>query len=740
MQVQGTIARIRFRNDENGYTVLTLSTEDGDLTCVGSFLRIQEGESWHFQGELNYHAKYGEQLQVEKAEKKEPTTEAQLIHYLESDAVPFIGPKRAKRLVKKYGTDVLDQMLENPKVLRSIPGIGEKKAEAIRNALLEARLSQETMIYLQSLEIGPKTAAAIYRAYGQQTKALLEENPYRLVSDVPGIGFLTSDRIALRIGIAEDSPFRIKAALIYLFESSMNNDGACYLFQEEIDRGLERLLGMIPHGMSDALFDLRIEGKLTFDEENRRWYLAWVQQLENQIARTVYELSHREIPALSVDEEKIQRNLGFELSEAQRDAVLEAAKNPVMILTGGPGTGKTTIVKAILKVFDENGITTELAAPTGRAAKRMEQSTGHAAVTIHRLLGYRGGDDLDARPSRNEENPLECEALIIDEASMLDLLLMGHLCRALPTTCRLIFVGDVDQLPSVGPGNVLRDLIDSELIATKKLNRIYRQSEQSLIVTNAHRIHHGMEPVLNDPNADFFFLGSNTIRDTADLVEELVCSRLPAHYGLDPMEDIRVLSVMKRGECGVEILNRRLQQALNPPSPEKSELEVGQRLLREGDEVMQIRNDYQLEWRQFLPEKMMLSGEGVYNGDFGRIQKIDREEGTLTVDFDGKTVEYLPEKFSELSHSYAITVHKSQGSEFPCIVFPIVPGVPMLLTRNILYTGITRAKKLCVLVGSRQVLQHMVENNQMAARNSSLNEALLRVDHLMHTLFDSNPL
>ena len=416
--------------------------------------------------------------------------------------------------------------------------------------------------------------------------------------------------------------------------------------------------------------------------------------------------------------------------DLQKAAIAQAARERVVVITGGPGTGKTTIVRAILELFDQNGLVSALAAPTGRAAKRLEQSTDREALTVHRLLGYRGGEETSG-PSRNAENPLEADAVIVDELSMVDLPLMAHLTDALKDSARLVLVGDADQLPSVGAGNVLHDLIASGVIATVRLEHIYRQSEQSGIVRNAHRVRHGEMPVANETGGDFFFLPTKNVRDAADLIEDLVTRRLPDYYGLSPFQDIQVLSAMKRGECGVISLNARLQRALNPPREAKREWDVGDRHFREGDAVMQVKNDYDLAWTTATEEK----GEGVYNGDFGVLSAIDEQGASFEVDFEGRRTRYEPKQFHELDLSYAITIHKSQGSEFPCVVIAVVPGAPMLLTRNILYTAMTRARNLCLCVGDRQTLKRMVENNHIRRRNSSLDERLNQALALRQELF-----
>ena len=718
MQVKGTVSKIRYRNEESGWTVCVLSTPDGDLPCVGTFFALSEGEDVAFEGDLVYHPKYGEQLSVRKFQKIEPTTTEQLERYLASVAIPHIGPKRAHQLVEEYGTNVLTILREEPSILLQLRGIGPVKAAEIQEALIAQEASQQTMLYLQGLGIGPRTAQEIYRVYGQDAKEQIEKDPYALVDQVEGIGFLTADAIAQKTGVQKDSLQRTKAGIAYLCERAALSDGACYLTDKELDRSLEKLLGEVPSSKEEACFDLILKQRLVRDTKTRRLYLRRLDTAEHDVAQRLVTLLEEPREPLSVDLEALQRAIGLTADAQQQAAIAEAAASPVLVITGGPGTGKTTIVRAVLELFDENHLATALAAPTGRAAKRLEQSTDREALTIHRLLGYRGGEETSL-PERNAENPLDADAVIVDEVSMVDLQLMAHLTSALSDTARLVLVGDTDQLPSVGAGNVLHDLIASGIIPTVRLEHIYRQSERSSIVQNAHRVRRGQAPVANEDAGDFFFLPTRNVRDAADLIEDLVTRRLPAYYGFSPFEDIQVLSAMKKGECGVITLNERLQRALNPPREGKNEMEVGDHLFREGDRVMQIKNDYELPWKLHGDE-----GEGVYNGDFGVLTAIDPDGDAMTVDYDGRLAHYEPKQFRELDLSYAITIHKSQGSEFPCVVVAIVPGAPMLLTRNILYTAMTRARNLCICVGDTATLQRMVENNYTRRRNASLDERL----------------
>lgn len=715
MQVEGVISRIRFRNDENGWSVFVLNTEDGPLTCVGTFFSLKEGEHWKLDGDLVFHPKYGNQFQVDKGERENPKTEDQLVQYMAA-TLPHVGKKTAHVLYDQYGEDVLDVMEEDPNAFEPIQGIGEKKAEDIRQALAKEKEGRETRIYLQSLDLGPKTSLAIYKHYGNRAQELIEQDPYQLVEDIPGIGFITADQLAAKLGIGKDSIFRTKAAIYYLFSQKMVKEGSSYLTDEDLINRVNRLLGQVPENTKDAVFQLVLDGKLIHKRDEGRTYLTWTYEQEYAIADKLYRMSQDQGEVLEVNEDWVREGLGIELNEDQAKAVRLSASRHVLIITGGPGTGKTTILRAILKIFQDNGLVTYLAAPTGRAAKKMEEVTGFEALTIHRMLGYRGGNNIDVLPTYNAENPLDCQAVIIDEAGMVDLNLMGHLTQALPQDCRLVMVGDSDQLESVGPGQVLQDLIKSQTLPVIQLQQIFRQSEASLIVTNAHRINQGWVPFYNVGGGDFFFLPADSPAGAADLVEDLVARRLPDHYGFHPLQDIQVLSPAKRGPAGVESLNRILQQSLNPRLMGTQEFESGDTNFRLGDKVMQVKNNYQLEWVDQEGNR----GQGVYNGDFGFISSIDPEAEEMTVDFDGRKVVYQADTARELEYAYAITVHKAQGSEFPCVVMPLVPGAPLLMTRNILYTGITRAEKICVLVGSLKILHRMVANSRPDSRQTSL--------------------
>ena len=727
MQVEGVVDRVRYHSRENGFTVFVLATEDGPLTCVGNFLDINPGEAYVLDGDLAIHPKFGAQFSVTSWTKKEPSTREQLVAYLSSGLFPHIGESRAQKLVDLYGEKTLETITDHPEALRKIRGIGKKRAEEIHQALLDQAANRASMIYLQSLDLGMKLASRILDKYGRNTEAIIRENPYRLAEDIEGVGFLTADKLARKLGVEEDSYFRTLAGLHYLFQTRMEEEGSSFWTGDRLEEELEKLLGLASSHLDEALEALEGQGRVhreggPIPGPEDRWYPDWAYLAEQVIAGRLAILMEEDREDLVIDKTKVEGAMGLRLSGLQEEAVDRSAREPILVITGGPGTGKTTILRAILEVFDQNGLTSDLAAPTGRAAKRMEESTGRTASTIHRLLGFKGSEEGGVIPEYDGDNPLPLDALIVDEASMIDLSLMATLVRALPDGARLVLVGDVDQLPSVGAGNVLHDLIRSQVIPTIKLDRIYRQSKESLIVSNAHRIHHGQLPEVNDKEGDFFFLPTPTDRDAADLVEDLVARRLPQAYDWDPLRDIQVLSAMKKGVCGVEELNRRLQAALNPQGARSDHVTSGRdRSFWPGDKVMQVKNNYNLLWT----DGGEVQGQGVYNGDFGFVEEVLPEGEGLVVDFEGRRVTYDLQTMGELDHAFAITIHKAQGSEFPCLVLPMVAGPPFFLTRNLLYTAITRARKLCILVGSRRIMESMIKNDRSDARQTSLDRAII---------------
>ncbi len=724
LTLEGIVKDIVFRNELNGYTVAKLDTEDGEATIVGNIPIINLGETLKVEGDWVYHPTYGEQLKITNVSLVVPSTLSGIEKYLSSGLIPYIGPKTAKKIVEKFGLDTLDIIQYNPERLKEIEGIGEKKMEKIVTAFREQAEIRDIMMFLQQYGITVNYAVRIYKKYGKDTISILTENPYKLSEDIYGIGFKKADKIAENMGISKTSPFRIQGGIRFVLNNYAAN-GHSYVPVEELTEKTSQLLEVEGELVLDAIRDLAIKGVvhiLTVGEEIRIYYTPY-HVAENNVAKKIVELSQAELKALDIDVDerisKIEEEEKIKFANKQTEAIKEAIKNGIVVITGGPGTGKTTIINAIIKIFQEEGLNVSLAAPTGRAAKRMTEATGVEAKTIHRLLEFSYMDEAMAF-GRDEDSPLETDLLIVDEASMVDILLMNSLLKAIVPGTRLILVGDVDQLPSVGAGNVLRDIINSGAVKVVKLDEIFRQAKESHIVVNAHRINKGQYPILNK-GKDFFFIKEEKPSEIVNIILELCKKRLPSYYGVDPVKDIQVLTPMKKGDVGLNSLNRHLQQVLNPKAPYKKEKQIGEEIFRVGDKVMQIKNNYSIEWELIEDGVVVERGEGVFNGDLGTIIDIDEEDRIMKVLFDeGKEVEYTFDQLDELKLSYAITIHKSQGSEFPIVVIPIYWGPPMLLTRNLLYTAITRAKKLVVLVGDEKYLKRMIGNNRIDKRYSSL--------------------
>lgn len=724
LTLEGIVKDIVFRNELNGYTVAKLDTEDGEATIVGNIPIINLGETLKVEGDWVYHPTYGEQLKITNVSLVVPSTLSGIEKYLSSGLIPYIGPKTAKKIVEKFGLDTLDIIQYNPERLKEIEGIGEKKMEKIVTAFREQAEIRDIMMFLQQYGITVNYAVRIYKKYGKDTISILTENPYKLSEDIYGIGFKKADKIAENMGISKTSPFRIQGGIRFVLNNYAAN-GHSYVPVEELTEKTSQLLEVEGELVLDAIRDLAIKGVvhiLTVGEEIRIYYTPY-HVAENNVAKKIVELSQAELKALDIDVDerisKIEEEEKIKFANKQTEAIKEAIKNGIVVITGGPGTGKTTIINAIIKIFQEKGLNVSLAAPTGRAAKRMTEATGVEAKTIHRLLEFSYMDEAMAF-GRDEDSPLETDLLIVDEASMVDILLMNSLLKAIVPGTRLILVGDVDQLPSVGAGNVLRDIINSGAVKVVKLDEIFRQAKESHIVVNAHRINKGQYPILNK-GKDFFFIKEEKPSEIVNIILELCKKRLPSYYGVDPVKDIQVLTPMKKGDVGLNSLNRHLQQVLNPKAPYKKEKQIGEEIFRVGDKVMQIKNNYSIEWELIEDGVVVERGEGVFNGDLGTIIDIDEEDRIMKVLFDeGKEVEYTFDQLDELKLSYAITIHKSQGSEFPIVVIPIYWGPPMLLTRNLLYTAITRAKKLVVLVGDEKYLKRMIGNNRIDKRYSSL--------------------
>lgn len=725
--VSGYIDHIIFRNEDNGYTVLSLVKENEEITCVGNFQYISQGEMIEASGHYVNHPTYGEQFQVEAFEIKAPEDSLAMERYLGSGAIKGIGPALAARIVRKFGNDTIRIVEEEPERLAEVKGISEKKAREIAAQVVEKADMRQAMMFLQKYGISLNLGAKIYQKYGQKLFGILQENPYRLAEDIEGVGFKIADEIAARIGIHTDSDYRIRSGLLYTLLQAVG-EGHVYLPKEQLLSRAEEILGVDAEYMEKHLMDLAIERKVVIkkQEEQQLVYGSQYYYLELNTARMLNELNVRcpENPVLvEKNISRIEQTEGIVLDEMQKEAVRQAAGNGLFILTGGPGTGKTTTINTIIRFFEAEGLTIALAAPTGRAAKRMTETTGHEAQTIHRLLELSGmgQEEQGVHFERNEQNPLESDVIIIDEMSMVDIHLIHSLLSAIVVGTRLILVGDVDQLPSVGPGNVLRDIIHSHAFPVVELNKIFRQASQSDIVVNAHKINAGQEVVLDNKSRDFFFLKRYNADIIVRVLIALIQEKLPPYVQAEPTE-IQVLTPMRKGLLGVERLNQILQHYLNPPSPEKKEKETSGGLFRQGDKVMQVKNNYQLEWeirgKYGIPVD---EGVGVFNGDVGIVREINEFAEMVTVEFEeSKFVEYSFKQLDELELAYAVTIHKSQGSEYPAVVIPLLNGPRMLMNRNLLYTAVTRARKCVTVVGSEETFQAMIRNERQQRRYSSL--------------------
>lgn len=730
-KITGYIDHIIFRNEENGYTVFQFHNENGEVTCVGKFPYIGDGEFLELEGEYVMHPSYGLQLQVTGHKVKEPEDRESIERYLGSGAVKGIGPALAGKIVAKFGEDTFRIMEEEPERLAEIKGISERKAREICVQVEEKKDLRQAMIYLQKYGISINLAVKIYQKYGLGIYSILEENPYRLADDIEGVGFKTADEIAFRIGIHTDSDFRIQSGIFYTLLQSVQ-EGHVYLEEKVLSAKAAQLLEVEITDIEKYLMDLAMEKKVVLkqDEEQVRVYPAKYYYMEMNTARMLKELNIRyeeDDSLIRKRIEKLEKQNESTLDERQREAVAEAVKNGIFILTGGPGTGKTTTINAMIRYFLSEGMDIRLAAPTGRAAKRMTETTGYEAQTIHRLLEVSGNPEETGKGGfgRNQENPLETDVVIIDEMSMVDLPLMHALLSAVIPGTRLILVGDINQLPSVGPGKVLKDLIDSEVFPVMMLTRIFRQAQESDIVVNAHRINAGLEVRLDNKSRDFFFLKRQDADVIISVILTLIQKKLPRYVDAK-MTDIQVLAPMKKGLLGVERLNRILQQYLNPPFPKKQEKEYGEKIFRVGDKVMQTKNNYQLEWEIATKYGLVVDkGIGVFNGDIGIVTAIHTYDETVEVEFDEKRkVKYPFKLLDELELAYAVTIHKSQGSEYPAVIIPLLSGPKQLYCRNLLYTAVTRAKKCVTLVGSDTVFQEMIRNVEEQKRNTSLSERI----------------
>ena len=721
----GYVDRIIYRKPENGYTVLSLVCKEEEITCTGVFSAIAEGENIEVTGEYTDHPTYGRQFKVESFEERAPEDEEAIERYLGSGAIRGIGVALAARIVRRFKDDTFRIIEEEPERLAEIKGISERKAMEIAHQVNEKRDLRQAMIFLQQYGITMNLAVKIYNKYGQEVYQILKENPYKLADDIEGVGFRTADEIAARIGIRSDSDYRIRSGVLYVLLNA-SGEGHTYLPQEELTKRASELLEVAPEYIEKHYMDLAIERKLILKQqgEQTQIYAASFYYMEANTATMLKQLDVKYDAADSAIEHRvrsIEKQTGMVLDEHQLHAVKEAVKNGLLVITGGPGTGKTTTINTIIRYFELEGMDIFLAAPTGRAAKRMSETTGYEARTIHRMLELNGGMEGSAGFERNETNPLETDVIIIDEMSMVDISLIYSLLKAIPAGTRLILVGDVNQLPSVGPGCVLKDIIDAGVCSVVKLTKIFRQASTSDIIVNAHKINAGEEVVLDNKSMDFFFLKRYDADVIINVVLQLIKQKLPKFVDAGEY-DIQVLTPMRKGLLGVERLNGILQKYLNPADTGKREHEHGSTLFREGDKVMQTKNNYQLEWE--IRSRFGLTidkGMGIFNGDVGIIREINDFAETMTIEFDeGRMVDYSFKLLDELELAYAITIHKSQGSEYPAVVIPLLSGPMMLMNRNLLYTAVTRAKKCVTLVGNDTTFYEMIENTSQQKRYSGL--------------------
>lgn len=744
-EIEGFVDNIIYRNEDNGYTVFNIIYDDEEITCVGIMSYINAGEFISAQGEFVKHPVYYMQFKISTYEFKTPEDSASVKRYLSSGAIKGIGEKMAERIVKEFGDDTFRIIEEEPERLAEIKGISLAKAMDITNQLVEKKDARKAMMFLQKYGIQMTLANKIYKQYGNNIYSIIEQNPYRLADDIDGVGFKTADDIATKVGIRVDSDFRIRSGIFYVLNQSTLN-GHTYLPLEELQKAVKELLLVDIQDFEKFLMDLSIDKKIVVKVKDG---------VKNVYARTYYYqelnvatmLNNLDV-SMEEDQEfiddrirRIEEKEGVTLDDIQREAVSKAVKNGLVIITGGPGTGKTTTINTIIKYFELEGYDIRLAAPTGRAAKRMTEACGYEAQTIHRLLEISGGMSAIAENEkksgstglglffeRNEENPLETDVIIVDEMSMVDINIMCSLLKAISVGTKLILVGDVDQLPSVGAGNVLKDIINSGCFPVVKLEKIFRQAAESEIITNAHKINKGERVELNKYSKDFLFVRRNGADAIINAMKTLVSDKLPGYVNAD-VNEIQILTPSRKSNVGVERLNKIMQDFLNPSDGLKQEKQVGDTILREGDKVMQIKNDYQLEWEKRSKYGIPTDrGNGAFNGDTGVVDRISTFDQTLTVKFeDGRYVDYEFSQLDELELAYAITVHKSQGSEYPAVVIPMSQGPRMLMNRNILYTAVTRARTCVCLVGEEEIFNQMIQNISETKRYSSLTDRILEI-------------
>ena len=725
--IKGKVEEIVFKNDENGFIIAVIESDDEFIYIKGYMPYLQEGEMAAFHGTFKSHAVYGEQFEVSHWEAILPTEEADIRHYLASGLIKGIGPAMAERIVDAFGTDTFDVIQMAPRRLLEISGIGEKKLEEIVEAFSEQVGARDVIIFLQKFGLTTNQAVKVFKQLGAGAKQVISENPYELASLIDGFGFKMADAIAKRNGIDPRSGYRVACGILYTL-SQQSNKGHVYTPTSVLVQESAEVLAVEAELIQKELYEMALMGAVIVEtlETEEAVYLPYLHYAESKVAkyvRTKLEENPIEI-RFGINEalDEIESLRGIKLAPMQRQALEASVHEPMAVITGGPGTGKTTIINGLIHIFEAAGLKLVLAAPTGRAAKRMTEATQREAKTIHRLLEYNYSEEEAVLTfNKNEHQPLEVDVVIVDEVSMIDMVLMMHLTNAIMPKTRLILVGDADQLPSVGPGNVLRDLILSEGPVVTRLDQIFRQDERSAIALNAHKINTGDMPVVNEKDKDFFLVQGRSQAEIVQSIRNLCLKRLPDYYGVDPIKDIQVLSPVKNSNVGTHRLNQVLQEALNPLGTSGKEKTFGDRTFRTGDKVMQIKNNYTAKWKTFDGAE----GEGVFNGDIGYVSDIDEKHRQLHVLYDDeKTVKYEYSQLEELVHAYAVTVHKSQGSEFPVIIMPVTWCVPMLMTRNILYTAITRAKRLVVLVGEEKYMRDYINNVDGGYRYSALEKRI----------------
>ncbi|MGE5628716.1 MAG: ATP-dependent RecD-like DNA helicase [Solirubrobacterales bacterium] len=725
-ELEGFVENIVYKNDENGYVVARIKDGEQVTTIVGYIPSLSEGQSLKISGEWIIHPEYGQQFKVHTAEEMLPNSISGIERYLASGVITGIGPVTAKKIVEKFGEDTLKVLENNIERLMEIEGIGEKKIAVICESFNKQYEIRNIMIFMQNYGITPNQCGKIYKRFGSDSIRVIKENPYIITEEISGIGFKTADKIARNLGVEGNSSFRIESGIKYIVNQFCAL-GNTYMPKEKLIKSGIEVLNVSEQDIEQGIYSCAVDGKIIIEnvEEETCVFTMPYYYCELGVTKKIIQLSLEEYSSLNVDIENeisiFENKSNVTFAPSQKDAIKGAFLNGIEIITGGPGTGKTTIINCITEIFERADLKVLMAAPTGRAAKRMSEATGREAKTIHRLLEMGVSGDDDVLFSKGEESPLECDVLIVDEASMIDIMLMHSMLKAISSGTRLIIVGDVDQLPSVGPGNVLRDLIDSRWIKVVRLKEIFRQSRESMIIVNAHRINEGEMPAINGKNKDFYFINEEDPGKVLQTLIDLVRKRLPSfNKNWNPNKNIQILTPMRKGILGVSNLNQRLQEILNPKQPDKKEKELRNMILRVGDKVMQTKNNYSLKWER-ISGNGEAEGVGIFNGDMGYVEDINEDDNTVTIVFDDeRQVIYDNIYIDEVELAYSITIHKSQGSEFPVVVIPVFMGPPMLMNRNLLYTGITRAKQMVVIVGSKRALHYMVDNNKGFERYSML--------------------